>query len=579
MKRALCWMIAAVVCCGVLPMGAARAAEPDGRLLARWEFDTAAGAQIADKTGNGYDLTVNTDQFYYGRGYEREAVWFAEVGETNTGKRMVFGENALETALHGQSEITVTCMFKKRCNVNALGEKDLFSLYFPSGKAALRIYLKDNQIGVGTRSDNDEGSMFTITAPFDLAGETEWHNLAVTVNYAQKTACIYLDGGLYTRADMAEKWTKHALQLGGRNAKNGLGCDAAVLDNAALYLRELSAEEIRLVAPPLVCLDASDGSNKNGGDPIATVPAGARSGMGIDGLIKVQGDANQFTVKNGGLGKRLTQARPDGVSIGMWVKGVLPSSQKPLFRVMNTGGVAAMDIKLDQNSKIEYGGRSDGDETNGREPYSSSAAVVPWDDRVWHHLLCATDYANQKRYLYFDGVLVLETDTAYRKQAYENGYSEKANDCFGIEGMAVDGLTLYARVLSQEEVTAMTRSRPAVNLAVRTDTDQWLEAGVADGRAEAVYTVYNNSDARMEGVICAALTDPETNGFRELQKVTIGGLEPGAEMTGSVWFEAARPGDEIRYFYWDSLGGRKPVVPGRCYGTRVINAAKQPEGE
>ena len=529
----------------------------DSGSVAAWDFDVVDDGVIYDTTGSGNNLKINTGDYVHEDGFSGKAVKFNPPYETNTSRHMLFDTDGIFSALNGASKFTFACMFKKLTNVSDLGEKDLLTVYFSGGKAAARIYLKENLIGISTRADSSEAGMSTVVAKIDIPGETDWYNLAVIFDYPAKKIYAYIDGGMYLDADMPG-WTSETLNLDANNSKNGLGCDCAVIDNAAIYARALSEEEIISRVPAVLRLDMSNGANKAGGMRNLTIPPDAKNVPGINGIIKMQNSGEQFSVPDGALAKKLSEAKAKAVSAGMWVRGELPASQQTLFRIFGSLGVAALDIKIDQNGKIEYGGRSDNDTAEGREPYKSTSANVGWSSDKWHHIMCVTDYANNLRQIYFDGELAAQSEAGHRKAYYANGFSASKPELIGIKNMAVDDVIVFARALDNREIKDIINERNNTSVFVSGGEGGYFVKGQLSGSGTASAVVYNNQSLPQSGILIIALTD-NNNYMKQIKKFTVTDLASGEECTFNTQFADMKYGDTIRLFYWDSLSGKNII--------------------
>ena len=210
----------------------------DTGLLARWTFDEGSGVVAADSSGNGRDLTLNTDGAW-GDGHSGKALDLHAANVNAESPRIELPEVfTIALWLRIQPGGPARPQPLLTCHGRSLGGDD-FWLTVPPTIPGMGVVIEMPGRLMGSRAH----------ARPDVIFAGRWHHLAVNVDGSQGRASFFVDGRDVTEAGGLRRDFKLGGSLIiGRRLKDGAMVFDGQIDDIRIYGRALSAEEITTLA-------------------------------------------------------------------------------------------------------------------------------------------------------------------------------------------------------------------------------------------------------------------------------------------------------------------------------------------
>lgn len=555
----------------------------DSDLLVKWTFDEKSGRTVNDVSGNGVNATINCatySRIQGAAGTDSKAVRWHDYNAYTSVKEQRINIDEPEkifNLMNGKSAITVMAMVKKNFSkAEDTGYHDLITLFgadasdLAANNASFRIYMSNAGIKFCGRSKKSDGfqNAGNMLPPQFAYEMTDWNHVAVTVDYAAKTAKVYFNGtllgektGLKFGADVFD-----IVATSNKSARCHIGAHGITIDDMSIWGRALTEEEIRKDIPPIVKLDTTNITDDNGlldlngGDNSAYLLTGKTAQLveGLNGPAVQSNDA--FYLDANRLIKNSYGS--SSLSGGTWFKA--DPANKPYLMIMkiknsSSGSTAngfAIQFKTDDNGAyFDVGGRSIG--TGSWR--STKAYVTDYDKEKWHHIFGVIDYTGKTIQVYFDGELIKEQKNySWTKPTltHEVDTAFLNRDSVGNNKVQISEPIFYNRYVYADEVKAMYNSLPFVSVTYKTASG-YIDENLTVGVPVTATATINNTSATSENVLLLFVRT--NNGeLKEIKSVNIDGANVNAQISETYTFNTIEAGDELAVFTWDGYGALKP---------------------
>lgn len=587
MKRIIGLFLVFCICLGTVYIPASAASEED--LVAYWSFDTIAedssGSYIRDLSGNNIDLKLNTTAYKQVNGFRGKAVDITlDMGifdstATDADKTAGYMGNTseiLNSELNGASQITVTGYIKKKSETKPIANVPVL-YYKPFTGVALAMYPKTNSLLFQLRSSSTDGLSGITATNFKYAtkgtDETKvgWAQFAVVVDYAAKSARIYIDGEQVAEDTNLANFKSDTFSASGEGTFN-IGSRSDILDEVKIYRRGLSAEEIKKSMPSVVEYDFEDACNGTLNDlACGQVNGTVGTAEAVEGVRgKTVQLSTPVTLPVSGFASTLYGAK--SVSVAFWLKmpTIAEDSADPLEGVSlikghTTSDIEFMNVKLNSRYSIGVTARTaQGESLTGWSAEHGIANV----DTSWHHITMILDYAGKSVKIYVDGKEKVGSGSDKDKTFLRNDFLACApnlsskNDTIGSDKVLMDNVKIYRRSLTEDEIAELAMDMPETKVTFTPDADgKKLSADVTLANQTAaeksgktvIMAKYTKDGSRLISATSAATEALAANGGRYTAPLSIDGGENVSDCLYKV-------------FVWDSFEKLTPIADSVSYG-------------
>lgn len=245
-----------------------------------YDFEDTADGVLKNLTGNAAQGVINGDVTETS-GVSGKTAYFSQ--------SVSLPQSGIVSALTRARDVAASFWLKLPKDTSA-DNITFFAARASNKSVALEIKTVGGKLYVGARSADADKYSAVASASAVNKYDGAWHHCLVTINYASKTAQIYIDGVLDNEGTMAN-FTKDMLDCGilaynQVGAEDSIGAPGVLLDSFKLYRRATDADEAAALARELPFAKADISHDGESVNAVVSV-ANQSGGLSVDNALVV----------------------------------------------------------------------------------------------------------------------------------------------------------------------------------------------------------------------------------------------------------------------------------------------------